>query len=83
MLTNIHIWTCLVFKKKPKLTDEYSAVVTFRTRFINRVDTRSNDTNINSIGLMILNNSNFKSANNPLLFSHDTRKTKKNDISVC
>ena len=31
---------------------------------------------------MILNNSNFKS-NNPLLFSNESRKTKKNDISVC
>ena len=36
---------------------------------------------LNSVGLMILNNS--KSANKPLLFSYDTRKTKKNDISVC
>ena len=72
MLTNIHIWICLVFKKSqglPVNAVKYSHLQNNNYWFVNRVDTRSNDTVLNSVGLMILNNSNFKFANNALLFS--------------
>ena len=141
MLTNIHIWICLVFKKSqglPVNAVEYSHLQNNNYWFVNRVYTtlgsrgyfflmdtdgsrrsrvneaqsaeekkifknffkfffllaaffcfnaaslsirkkilwnpgqvytRSNDTVLNSVGLMILNNSNFKFTNNGLLFS--------------